>query len=137
MATVHHKYRVHRFSVKSSVQGSVKLRGKSVDLQSLRRAAANQDNLIVQENTTRLEDKVESSNLDQNKVIHFVLTIVTFGAWGLVWWWLILKSEGKTEQFFRGFDDAYWSYLIERDQPPASLHKMKLDSEHKQGHFDA
>ncbi|WP_322619490.1 hypothetical protein [Shewanella sp. YLB-07] len=81
--------------------------------------------------------QVEPTNLEKNKLIHFVLTLVTFGAWGLVWWWLILKSEGKTDQLFRGFDDAYWSYLITREQPPASLHKMKVDQEVETGYFDA
>ncbi|WP_408005170.1 hypothetical protein [Shewanella violacea] len=80
---------------------------------------------------------LEASNLEKKKLIHFVLTLITFGAWGLVWWWLILKSEGKADQLFRGFDDAYWSYLIEREQPPASLHKIKIDQEAKTGYFDA
>nr|WP_040571790.1 hypothetical protein [Shewanella benthica] len=81
--------------------------------------------------------RLEPTNLEKHKLIHLVLTLITFGAWGLVWWWLILKSEGKTDQLFRGFDDAYWSYLIEREQPPASLHKMKVAQETETGHFDA
>ncbi|ACA85160.1 DUF4234 domain-containing protein [Shewanella woodyi] len=80
---------------------------------------------------------VSQEPAEQHKLIHFLLTLVTFGLWGLVWWWLILKSEGKADQLFRGFDDAYWSYLIEREQPPAALHKMKVDAELKRGYFDA
>ncbi|WP_076416309.1 hypothetical protein [Shewanella sp. UCD-KL12] len=87
-----------------------------------------------------MREPVEESNksaVELNKPIHFILTLLTFGAWGVVWWWLILKSEGKTEQLFRGFDDAYWSYLIEREQPPAALHKMEIDKREKTGTFDA
>ncbi|ACJ30912.1 Conserved hypothetical protein [Shewanella piezotolerans WP3] len=68
---------------------------------------------------------------------HFVATILTFGLWGLVWWWLILRSEGKHKQIFSGFDDAYWSYLIERDQPPAALHKMSFNKNKENAKFDA
>lgn len=75
--------------------------------------------------------------VERHKWLHFVLTIMTFGLWGLVWWWLILKSEGKADQLFRGFDDAYWSYLIEREQPPAALHKMKIGEDGNKGYFDA
>ena len=81
--------------------------------------------------------RISEEGVERYKCLHFMLTILTFGAWGLVWWWLILKSEGKTEQLFRGFDDAYWSYLIEREQPPASLHKMKIGDNDCKGHFDA
>ncbi|TRY13051.1 hypothetical protein [Shewanella hanedai] len=80
---------------------------------------------------------INKEGVERYKCLHFMLTILTFGAWGLVWWWLILKSEGKTEQLFRGFDDAYWSYLIEREQPPAALHKMKIGERDCKGHFDA
>lgn len=68
---------------------------------------------------------------------HFAATIITFGLWGLVWWWLILRSEGKHKQIFSGFDDAYWSYLIERDQPPAALHKMSFTKNEESSKFDA
>ena len=68
---------------------------------------------------------------------HFVITILTFGLWGLVWWWLILRSEGKQKQIFSGFDDAYWSYLIERDQPPAALHKMSFAKNEETSKFEA
>ncbi|WP_299796136.1 hypothetical protein [uncultured Shewanella sp.] len=113
MATIHHKYRVHRnLSAKSGV--------------SVRHGR--------QSNSVK---PAHSSDIEGHKVVHFVLTLLTFGLWGLVWWWLILKSEGKTEQLFRGFDDAYWSYLIEREQPPAALHKMKFDDESRKGYFDA
>ncbi|MCK8044747.1 hypothetical protein MSG37_07615 [Shewanella sp. 1CM18E] len=66
---------------------------------------------------------------------HFVLTLLTLGLWGLVWWWLILRAEGKA--FFSGFDDAYWSHLMERDQPPAALYKMQFSKNHKTSKFDA
>ena len=66
---------------------------------------------------------------------HFVLTLLTLGLWGLVWWWLILRAEGKA--FFSGFDDAYWSYLMERDQPPAALYKMQFTKNNKKSKFDA
>lgn len=113
MATIHHKYRVHR-NLPSQSEGS----------DSHERIA----------NNASLEHRPD---VEGNKVVHFALTILTFGLWGLVWWWLILKSEGKTEQLFRGFDDAYWSYLIEREQPPAALHKMKFNKEESKGFFDA
>ncbi|MBE7214747.1 DUF4234 domain-containing protein [Shewanella benthica] len=143
MASVHHKYRVHRLAVKSCSHCYVRVRSRGEDLHSLfRRTAANQDRFIAEEGTdihsadVKLA-RLKSTNLEKHKLIHFVLTLITFGAWGLVWWWLILKSEGKTDQLFRGFDDAYWSYLIEREQPPASLHKMKVAQEAETGHFDA
>ncbi|WP_108944474.1 hypothetical protein [Shewanella halifaxensis] len=66
---------------------------------------------------------------------HFALTLLTLGSWGLVWWWLILRAEGKA--FFSGFDDAYWSYLMERDQPPAALYKMKFSKNKNNAKFDA
>ncbi|QQX81075.1 hypothetical protein JK628_04155 [Shewanella sp. KX20019] len=68
---------------------------------------------------------------------HFLATLMTFGAWGLVWWWLILRAEGKHKQFFSGFDDAYWSYLMEREQPPAALHKMRFSKNEKNSKFEA
>lgn len=82
------------------------------------------------------DKSVNQAGVERHKCLHFMLTILTFGLWGLVWWWLILKSEGKADQLFRGFDDAYWSYLIEREQPPAALHKMKI-GEDGSGYFDA
>ncbi|RTR34968.1 DUF4234 domain-containing protein [Shewanella atlantica] len=112
MAATHHKYRVHR-----------NLSGKSIN--------------NSHERVVNCSYATRSPSYERNKVVHFALTILTFGLWGLVWWWLILKSEGKTEQLFRGFDDAYWSYLIEREQPPAALHKMKFDKEESKGSFDA
>ncbi|RTR40756.1 hypothetical protein EKG38_02250 [Shewanella canadensis] len=112
MAATHHKYRVHR-----------NLSGKSI--------SDRHERVVYRSHEAR------SSGYERNKVIHFALTILTFGLWGLVWWWLILKSEGKSDQLFRGFDDAYWSYLIEREQPPAALHKMKFDDEGSKGFFDA
>ncbi|GIU07160.1 MULTISPECIES: hypothetical protein [unclassified Shewanella] len=66
---------------------------------------------------------------------HFVLTLLTLGLWGIVWWWLTLRAEGKP--LFSGFDDAYWSYLMERDQPPAALHPMHFSKNNKNSKFDA
>lgn len=63
--------------------------------------------------------------------LHFVLTLLTFGLWGMVWWWLILKYQGKKNQWLSGFDDDYWSYLMERDQPPASLYPLNFDGNQK------
>ena len=60
---------------------------------------------------------------------HFVLTLLTLGLWGIVWWWLILRAEGKA--IFSGFDDAYWSYLMETEQPPAALYKMHFSKNNK------
>lgn len=143
MASVHHKYRVHRLGVKSSSHCDVRYKRNGEDMHSLfRQTAANQDSLIPEEESGIHRDngkrtKLEPTNLEKNKLIHFILTLITFGAWGLVWWWLILKSEGKADQLFRGFDDAYWSYLIEREQPPASLHKVEVDQLAKSGYFDA
>ncbi len=68
--------------------------------------------------------------------LHFILTLATFGLWGVVWWWLILKYQGKKNQWLSGFDDDYWSYLMEREQPPAALYPLKFDAKHK-GQFDA
>ncbi len=120
MAAIHHKYRVHR-----------NLNGKSITNSHERMA-----NTSHNRGGSRCH-KEHIFGYEGNKVIHFLLTIFTLGLWGLVWWWLILKSEGKSDQFFRGFDDAYWSYLIEREQPPAALHKMKFDNDDCNGFFDA
>lgn len=60
-------------------------------------------------------------------VWHFVITLATLGVWALVWWHLILRAQGKKGHLFHGFDDAYWSYLIEREQPPAALHRQQFD----------
>jgi|GEM_PF-3761075 len=120
MATIYHKYRVHHnLSVRSINNSGERMVNRSHD-----------------RGKTRCH-KEQTSGYEGHKVIHFLLTIFTFGLWGLVWWWLILKSEGKSEQLFRGFDDAYWSYLIEREQPPAALHKMKFDNDDCKGFFDA
>ena len=68
---------------------------------------------------------------------HFLLTLVTFGLWGLIWWRIILRSQGKQGQFFHGFDDAYWSHLIEREQPPAALHTLEFDKPKPSYRFEA
>lgn len=71
-----------------------------------------------------------------NHSFHFVLTLLTFGLWGVVWWWLIIKAEGK-DDFFSGFDDDYWSYLIECEQPPAALYRQQVASDKSHSSFDA
>ncbi|MBL4912433.1 hypothetical protein JMA39_04680 [Shewanella schlegeliana] len=85
------------------------------------------------ESTTQPQRVVRSENIRHG--LHFALTLLTFGVWGLVWWWLILRAENK--QIFSGFDDAYWSYLIERDQPPAALHRMHFSKNNKSSKFEA
>ncbi|MCL1145700.1 hypothetical protein AB4298_09780 [Shewanella sp. 10N.261.52.F9] len=83
--------------------------------------------------------KIESSSGGNTQEIkhawHFVLTLLTLGLWGIVWWWLILRAEGKA--IFSGFDDAYWSYLMETEQPPAALYKMHFSKNNKKSKFDA
>ncbi|MGL5048095.1 MAG: hypothetical protein ACRC6S_11225 [Shewanella sp.] len=72
-----------------------------------------------------------------NHCLHFVLTLLSFGLWGVVWWWLILKANGKSSFIFSGFDDDYWSYLIEREQPPAALYRQHIAPNKITEHFDA
>ncbi|WP_372000108.1 hypothetical protein [Shewanella sp. 10N.286.51.B2] len=72
-----------------------------------------------------------------NHLLHFLLTIVTFGCWGMVWWWLILKSRGEGNNFLAGFDDDYWSYLIERERPPAALYTLKIGTDEAETVFEA
>lgn len=59
-----------------------------------------------------------------NSLLHFTLTMLTFGLWGLVWYYLLQRAEGKPFSLFNHFDHDYWSYLIEREQPPASLYSV-------------
>ncbi|MCG9730112.1 hypothetical protein L1D44_09640 [Shewanella sp. Isolate13] len=91
------------------------------------------------ESTASPESTAQSQPVVQSEQVrhawHFALTLLTFGVWGLVWWWLILRAEKK--QIFSGFDDAYWSYLIERDQPPAALHRMHFSKNEKNSKFEA
>ncbi|EHC07882.1 hypothetical protein Sbal625DRAFT_0214 [Shewanella baltica OS625] len=72
-----------------------------------------------------------------NHRLHFILTLLSFGLWGLVWWWLILKAKGKSDFIFSGFDDDYWSYLIEREQPPAALYRQQIALNKVTEYFDA
>ncbi|WP_405127348.1 hypothetical protein [Shewanella donghaensis] len=72
-----------------------------------------------------------------NHLLHFVLTLLTFGCWGVVWWWLILKSRGEQNNFLAGFDDDYWSYLIERERPPAALYPLKIGEVNNESIFEA
>ena len=76
-------------------------------------------------------------DLQVNHGIHFMLTLVTFGLWGLVWWYLILKSQGENQSLFSGFDDDYWSYLIEREQPPPSLYRQRFAPSDNTAQFEA
>lgn len=75
--------------------------------------------------------------LQINHVMHFMLTLTTFGLWGLVWWYLILKSQGDNQSLFSGFDDDYWSYLIECEQPPASLYRQRFAASVRSVQFEA
>ncbi|MCC4831687.1 hypothetical protein Q4601_15175 [Shewanella sp. 1_MG-2023] len=72
-----------------------------------------------------------------NHVLHFTLTLMTFGLWAIVWWWLILKARGEQDNLFAGFDDDYWSYLIERERPPAALYPIKVGKERVECIFEA
>jgi hypothetical protein len=81
--------------------------------------------------------KHEMEREEVHHLWHFLFTLLSFGLWGLIWWRAILKSQGKQGQFFHGFDDAYWSHLIEREQPPAALHRLEFDQAHPSYHFDA
>lgn len=88
----------------------------------------------------RLQDNCQSLVTPHHGVRHgrhFVLTLVTFGAWGIVWWWLIIKENDDSASFFSGFDDDYWSYLIEREQPPAALYRQHIAPSIPTIHFDA
>ncbi|MFB2779331.1 DUF4234 domain-containing protein [Shewanella sp. FJAT-51649] len=76
-------------------------------------------------------------DLKMNHAMHFVLTLITFGLWGLVWWYLILKSQGDNQSLFSGFDDDYWSYLIECEQPPASLYRQRFAASVNSVQFEA
>ncbi|QSX36404.1 hypothetical protein [Shewanella sedimentimangrovi] len=51
-----------------------------------------------------------------------------------MWWYLIVRAEGRS--WLSGFDDDYWSYLLEREMPPAALHPLQIDDEPR-GWFDA
>ena len=66
-----------------------------------------------------------SSPRKPNSLLHFVLTMMTFGLWGVVWYYLLLRAEGKPFSLFSQFDHDYWSYLIEREQPPASFYSLQ------------
>ncbi|OBT08404.1 hypothetical protein A9267_11985 [Shewanella sp. UCD-FRSSP16_17] len=72
-----------------------------------------------------------------NHPLHFLLTLATLGLWAMVWWWLILKSRGKESNWLAGFDDDYWSYLIERECPPAALYPVKIGNKETTFIFEA
>ncbi|MCF1428534.1 MAG: hypothetical protein LPD71_09240 [Shewanella sp.] len=73
-----------------------------------------------------------------NPVLHFVLTLMTLGLWAPVWCYLIQRAQGRTFSLFHIFDRDYWSYLIEREQPPASLYSLQVQHSHEsKTYFDA
>lgn len=69
-------------------------------------------------------------------LLHFVLTAATLGLWAPVWWWCINREEIKQSGVFHKFDNDYWDYLVERDEPPASLYPTRFDLAHEV-RFDA
>lgn len=69
-------------------------------------------------------------------LLHFVLTMFTLGLWGPVWWWYANRLAVKTEGFFHRFDNDYWDYIVERDEPPAALYPIRFDRA-DEIHFDA
>ncbi|MCG9695712.1 hypothetical protein [Shewanella sp. Isolate11] len=87
-------------------------------------------------NTIQLVHAIPHSE-EVHHLWHFSLTLLTFGLWGIVWWRIIIKSQGEDSQFFDGFDDAYWSHLIEREQPPAALYTIQFDAKQRSAQFDA
>ncbi|MGI2257929.1 hypothetical protein ACRRUX_01105 [Shewanella sp. GXUN23E] len=73
-----------------------------------------------------------------NPLLHFVLTLVTLGLWAPIWWYLIQRAQKRSFSLFHIFDHDYWSYLIEREQPPASLYPLKVcHSGESRAYFDA
>ncbi|QSX34298.1 hypothetical protein JYB87_03330 [Shewanella avicenniae] len=60
-------------------------------------------------------------------LLHFVLTTLTFGLWAPVWWWFVFREEIKTSGWFHLFDNDYWDYIVERDEPPAALYPTRFD----------
>ncbi|MCE9677738.1 hypothetical protein LZP69_00850 [Shewanella sp. AS1] len=77
------------------------------------------------------------TNDEVHHLWHFLLTLLTFGLWGIVWWRIILRSEGEAGSLFHDFDDAYWSHLIERERPPAALYHLQFDVEQPSSLFEA
>ncbi len=103
---------------------------------------------LLPSNLDKKSSKMRKNSYDFNQISlfaagkihhhwHFVLTLLTLGGWGIVWWRLIRKTRGLSMPFFEGFDDAYWSYLIEREQPPAALYNMSFDAIHRSVIFEA
>lgn len=60
-------------------------------------------------------------------LLHFVLTAATFGLWAPVWWYCVFRDEIKTSGWFQLFDNDYWDYIVERDEPPAALYPTRFD----------
>lgn len=97
--------------------------------------------------TRRFKPKCFQANdikkdLEINHRLHFILTLTTLGLWGLVWWYWLLKSQGAIffhvhQSLFSAFDDAYWSYLIECEQPPASLYRQRFATSARSAQFEA
>jgi hypothetical protein len=71
-----------------------------------------------------------------NHPLHFCLTLMTFGLWGVIWWRLILTARGEAG-FISALDDDYWSYLIEREQPPAALYQVHIGQKSTETVFEA
>ncbi|MCL1074321.1 hypothetical protein [Shewanella dokdonensis] len=60
-------------------------------------------------------------------LLHFVLTMLTLGLWGPLWWLYANRCSVQEEGFFHRFDNDYWDYIVERDEPPAALHPIRFD----------
>ena len=71
-----------------------------------------------------------------NHPLHFCLTLLTFGLWDIIWWRLILNDRGEAG-FISALDDDYWSYLIEREQPPAALYQVHIGQKSTETVFEA
>ncbi|WP_394205183.1 hypothetical protein [Shewanella waksmanii] len=112
---------------------------KSSSLPEVRRASCQATSAQIQQKQL-VEQAIEQDCNEVHHLWHFVITLATCGVWALVWWHLVLRAQGRKGQIFHGFDDAYWSYLIEREQPPAALHRQQFDRQSqraKPSQFDA
>ncbi|WP_052074668.1 hypothetical protein [Shewanella mangrovi] len=76
----------------------------------------------------RIEESSQADNqLFWTNILHFVLTTVTVGLWAPIWWWSINREEIKKSGLFHQFDNDYWDYIVERDEPPAALYPLRFD----------
>ncbi|MGL4516078.1 MAG: hypothetical protein ACRCUH_05190 [Shewanella sp.] len=69
--------------------------------------------------------------------VHLTLTLITMGLWAGVWCWVVLSAYGEAPSLFSHFEDDYWRYLIEREQPPASLYSECLQLNYGADYFEA